>query len=223
MATTLPGRETGASSVASSSGRPSRWMRSGSAARRSSSKASDGPRRRASIVAGPAGRRAAAGIHDDPATMPSASWPSEVRKEMRRIGCRDSQTFSILTRGRQIERYATARKPVNRAAERWMPVEPFEPIEIGRTGLATTRLGLGGASIGGLFRPVAEAEAIALVEHAWSIGVRSFDVAPLYGYGSAERRMGAALATRPRDEYVLSTKIGRLVRPRDAIPAGADV
>ena len=48
-----------------------------------------------------------------------------------------------------------------------MPVEPFQRIEIGRTGLTTTRLGLGGASIGGLFRPVADADAIALVDHAW--------------------------------------------------------
>ena len=50
-----------------------------------------------------------------------------------------------------------------------------------------------------------------------------FDMAPLYGYGAAERRVGRALAGRPRDEYVLSTKVGRLVRPADAIPAGADV
>ena len=104
-----------------------------------------------------------------------------------------------------------------------MPIEPFEHIEVGRTGLTTTRLGLGGASIGGLFRPVADADAIALVEHAWSIGVRSFDVAPLYGYGNAERRMGAALAARPRDAYVLSTKVGRLVRPRDAIRPDAEI
>src|SRR6476646_11764267 len=88
---------------------------------------------------------------------------------------RESKTFSILTRGRQIERYATARTPVNKPAEGWMPVEPFQHIEIGRTGLTTTRLGLGGASIGGLFRPVADADAVALVDHAWSIGVRSYD------------------------------------------------
>jgi D-threo-aldose 1-dehydrogenase len=104
-----------------------------------------------------------------------------------------------------------------------MPVEPFQRIGIGRTGLTTTRLGLGGASIGGLFRPVDDADAIALVDHAWEIGVRSFDVAPLYGYGNGERRMGAALAPRPRDAYVISTKVGRLVRPRADIPADADV
>ena len=76
-----------------------------------------------------------------------------------------------------------------------MPYEPFEPgVAIGRTALRTTRLGLGGASIGGLYRPVADADAIALVRHGWSLGIRSFDVAPLYGYGAAERRMGAGLA-----------------------------
>jgi len=104
-----------------------------------------------------------------------------------------------------------------------MPVDPFERVGIGRTGLGTTRLGLGGASIGGLFRPVDDADAVALVDHAWSIGVRSFDVAPLYGYGNGERRMGAALAPRPRDEYVLSTKVGRLVRDRGDIAPDADV
>ncbi|HEY2887208.1 MAG TPA: aldo/keto reductase, partial [Candidatus Limnocylindrales bacterium] len=62
-----------------------------------------------------------------------------------------------------------------------MPYEPFERIALGRTGLAVTRLGFGGASIGGLFEPVADADAAAMVEHAWSIGIRHFDVAPLYG------------------------------------------
>ncbi|MFL5645840.1 MAG: aldo/keto reductase [Chloroflexota bacterium] len=104
-----------------------------------------------------------------------------------------------------------------------MPVDPFEPIDVGRTGLTTTRLGLGGASIGGLFRPVHDGDAIALVDHAWSMGVRSFDVAPLYGYGNGERRMGAALAARPRDEFVLSTKVGRLVRARADLAPDADI
>src|SRR4051812_6091900 len=104
-----------------------------------------------------------------------------------------------------------------------MPVDPFERVAIGRTALTTTRLGLGGASIGGLFRPVTDDDAIALVDHAWSIGVRSFDVAPLYGYGNGERRTGAALAARPRDEYVLSTKVGRLVRARAELAPDADI
>ena len=92
-----------------------------------------------------------------------------------------------------------------------MPYEPFEQVTLGRTGLRVTRLVLGGASIGGLYRPVTDADAIDLVDHAWEAGIRAFDVAPLYGYGAAERRMGAALAARPRDAFVLSTKVGRLV------------
>src|SRR5262245_59162412 len=104
-----------------------------------------------------------------------------------------------------------------------MPYEPFEEVAIGRTGLRTTRLGLGGASIGGLYRPVAEADADAVLRHAWTLGVRSFDVAPLYGYGAAERRFGAALADRPRDEFVLSTKVGRLVVPTDRLTGTEDV
>jgi D-threo-aldose 1-dehydrogenase len=104
-----------------------------------------------------------------------------------------------------------------------MPFEPTERLALGRTGLSVTRLGFGGASIGGLFSAVSDEDAVATVEHAWELGIRTFDVAPLYGYGAAERRLGMALAGRPRDEYVLSTKVGRLVRSLDAIPAGADI
>ena len=104
-----------------------------------------------------------------------------------------------------------------------MPFEPTEHLDLGRTGLRVTRLGLGGASIGGLFQAVSDADAVATVDHAWDIGVRLFDVAPLYGYGNAERRMGMALAGRPRDAYVLSTKVGRLVRPTAEIGPDADV
>jgi D-threo-aldose 1-dehydrogenase len=104
-----------------------------------------------------------------------------------------------------------------------MPFEPFETVAVGRTGLTVTRLGLGGASIGGLFRPVDDATAEGVVAHAWALGVRSFDVAPLYGYGAAERRMGRVLAAQPRDAFVLSSKVGRLVRTTDEIRPGADI
>ena len=104
-----------------------------------------------------------------------------------------------------------------------MPFEPTERLRIGRTGLDVTRLGFGGASIGGLFTAVRDEDAIATVERAWELGIRTFDVAPLYGLGAAERRMGRALADKPRDDFVLSTKVGRLVVPRDSIPPGADV
>jgi hypothetical protein len=62
-----------------------------------------------------------------------------------------------------------------------MPCEPFERIPLGRTGLSVTRLGFGTASIAGLYAPVAGPDAISLVDHAWDIRVRAFDVAPLYG------------------------------------------
>lgn len=104
-----------------------------------------------------------------------------------------------------------------------MAYEPFEHLPLGRTGLTVTRLGLGGASIGGLFDPVTDADAALVVEHAWRLGVRYFDVAPLYGYGAAERRMGSVLAALPRDDFVLSTKVGRLVRPLAALRPGDDL
>jgi D-threo-aldose 1-dehydrogenase len=104
-----------------------------------------------------------------------------------------------------------------------MAINHTERIPLGQTGLELTRLGFGGASIGGLFRWVEEDDAIATVRHAWSLGVRYFDTAPLYGYGAAERRTGQALADRPRDGFVLSTKVGRLVRDASAIPPDADV
>ena len=104
-----------------------------------------------------------------------------------------------------------------------MPFEPTDRLPIGRTGLNVTRLGFGGASIGGQFAAVIDEDAIATVERAWDLGVRTFDVAPLYGFGAAERRMGRALVGKRRDEFVLSTKVGRLVRPLDAIPPSADI
>jgi len=104
-----------------------------------------------------------------------------------------------------------------------MPFEPTERVVLGRTGIEVTRLALGGASIGGLFRPVPDAQADAVVRRAWELGIRTFDTAPLYGYGVSERRMGAVLREQPRDAYVLSTKVGRLVRPIGDIPPGVDI
>ncbi|MFD3315494.1 aldo/keto reductase [Streptomyces sp. NPDC058694] len=97
-------------------------------------------------------------------------------------------------------------------------------VPLGRTGLLVSRLGLGLASLGGLFEPVPEAQAAATVDAAWELGVRLFDTAPVYGYGRSESRTGAALAARPRDEYVLCTKVGRLIEPGgpDTQPIWAD-
>lgn len=75
-----------------------------------------------------------------------------------------------------------------------------------------TRLGLGTAFLGNLFVAVSDDEAHRVVEAAWDAGMRFFDTAPLYGHGLAERRLGAVLRTKPRDDFVLATKVGRLLR-----------
>jgi D-threo-aldose 1-dehydrogenase len=76
-----------------------------------------------------------------------------------------------------------------------------------------SRLGLGTAPLAGLYEAVSEEQAHAVVDRAWECGIRVFDTAPLYGSGLAERRLGAALRGRPREAYVVSTKVGRLLRP----------
>jgi len=80
------------------------------------------------------------------------------------------------------------------------------------------RFALGTASLGNLYAPVSDEQAQAVLEAAWECGVRYFDTAPHYGLGLAERRLGAFLATKPRGEYVVSTKVGRLLVPS---PEGA--
>jgi D-threo-aldose 1-dehydrogenase len=85
------------------------------------------------------------------------------------------------------------------------------------------RLGYGAANVGNLFRPLTDDEAWAVLEAAWDAGIRHYDTAPHYGLGLSERRLGAFLATKPRDEYFLSTKVGRLLRPNpDHEPGGLD-
>jgi D-threo-aldose 1-dehydrogenase len=87
---------------------------------------------------------------------------------------------------------------------------------LGLRGPQVTRLGLGCAPIGNLYDRVDDAEAAATVDAAWDAGVRYFDTAPLYGHGLSERRLGRALAGRPRDDYVLCSKVGRVLRPTSA-------
>jgi len=73
------------------------------------------------------------------------------------------------------------------------------------------KLGFGTAPLGNMFRDIPEAEARATVDAAWNDGIRFFDNAPFYGAGLAEIRMGEALAGKPRAEYVVATKVGRLI------------
>jgi D-threo-aldose 1-dehydrogenase len=96
----------------------------------------------------------------------------------------------------------------------------FEKRRLGSTSLEVTALGLGCATLGGSRVPVDRAEAEAIVRAAWAKGVRYVDTAPYYGVGQAERCVGDALREVPREEWVLSTKVGRLLRPSAAPPAG---
>ncbi|MEN3280536.1 MAG: D-threo-aldose 1-dehydrogenase [Solirubrobacteraceae bacterium] len=88
---------------------------------------------------------------------------------------------------------------------------------LGRSSVAVTWLSLGTGPIGGMYSAVSDEQASATIERAWDLGVRYFDTAPAYGLGESEERLGRALAKRPRDEYVVATKVGRLLR-RDPSP-----
>lgn len=101
-------------------------------------------------------------------------------------------------------------------------MDPVERRPLGRTGLEVTALSFGCAPIGGLFHRVGDDQAAETLEEAWRLGLRYFDTAPLYGLGLAEARLGRLLATKPRDEFVVSTKVGRLIRPARDIPSKDD-
>ncbi|HVD46173.1 MAG TPA: aldo/keto reductase, partial [Candidatus Limnocylindria bacterium] len=91
-------------------------------------------------------------------------------------------------------------------------MNPSERVLLGRTALSVTRFGLGTAPLAGLFEEVPEDKALQIIERAWDAGIRHFDTAPLYGHGLAEMRLGKALRDKPRDEFVLASKVGRLLR-----------
>jgi D-threo-aldose 1-dehydrogenase len=79
-------------------------------------------------------------------------------------------------------------------------------------------LGLGSSSLGNLYHAIDDQSARATVDAAWDAGVRYFDTAPFYGFGLSERRLGDGLRERPRDAFLLSTKVGRLLVPGEAEP-----
>ena len=86
---------------------------------------------------------------------------------------------------------------------------------LGRTKLKVTVLGLGTATLGNLYAPVSDADAHDTVKTAFDAGVRFVDTAPFYGHGWSEHRVGGAMRSYERDDIVLSTKIGRLLKPKD--------
>ncbi|PPS67268.1 MULTISPECIES: aldo/keto reductase [Streptomyces] len=92
---------------------------------------------------------------------------------------------------------------------------------IRNTRVELTELGFGASVIGNLYRITSPEEASAAVDAAWDAGIRYFDTAPHYGLGLSERRLGTALRARPRSEYVVSSKVGRLLVPNEN-PRGVD-
>jgi len=88
----------------------------------------------------------------------------------------------------------------------WARPLPKRPLRL-------SELSLGCAQLGNLYRAITDEQADATVDAAWEQGIRYFDTAPHYGLGLSERRLGAALSGRPRNEYLLSTKVGRLLEP----------
>ncbi|SFV13266.1 aldo/keto reductase [Pseudoduganella namucuonensis] len=97
-----------------------------------------------------------------------------------------------------------------------------DTLALPRGGVRLTRLGMGCAPIGGLYHSVTEDEARAAIDAAWDLGLRYFDTAPYYGGTRSELRLGAALRDRPRDQYVVSTKAGRLMRLDISVRPGDD-
>ena len=89
---------------------------------------------------------------------------------------------------------------------------PLKRRKLGRTNVSVTELGLGTAPLGELFVKVEDDEAAAVIDAAWTGGVRYFDTSPWYGRGLAEHTLGRALYRKPRADFVISTKIGRLLR-----------
>lgn len=100
------------------------------------------------------------------------------------------------------------------------------PVRLGRTSLTVTALGFGATAIGGMYTEVSDDAALETVAAAWKAGLRYFDAAPQYGRGNGEMRLGRGLAGYPREDYVLSSKVGRLLRadapphPDDFDPTG---
>jgi D-threo-aldose 1-dehydrogenase len=100
-----------------------------------------------------------------------------------------------------------------------MTMKPDARRKFGRTGLEVTAFGFGTAPIGNFLLEIDEETSAAMIDRAWEAGVRFFDTAPLYGHGLAELRLGQGLRWKRRDDFVLASKVGRVLRPapREAI------
>lgn len=95
-------------------------------------------------------------------------------------------------------------------------MDPFKKRQLGRTSVSLPQFGFGGAGLGNLFDDVEETTADETLAAAWDAGVRYYDTSPWYGRGLSEHRFGRALFRKPRDEFIISTKVGRLFSaPKD--------
>jgi D-threo-aldose 1-dehydrogenase len=99
-------------------------------------------------------------------------------------------------------------------------MRPDDTRVLGMSGVEVTIMGFGGAPLGNMYEAFSDQQARATVEACHAAGIRYFDTAPLYGFGLSEHRLGEALRGKERARFVLSTKVGRLLRPRD--PATLD-
>jgi D-threo-aldose 1-dehydrogenase len=95
---------------------------------------------------------------------------------------------------------------------RELTMDPQLRRPIGSTAVLVDQLSLGLVPLGNLYKAVSDEQAQAVLQRWWDLGLRTFDVAPVYGFGIAEQRLGRFLHGKPRDEYVISTKVGRLIR-----------
>jgi D-threo-aldose 1-dehydrogenase len=90
--------------------------------------------------------------------------------------------------------------------------DPTARVALGRTAVRVTQMAIGTVPLAGIYESLGHDDAIAVMEAAWAEGIRTFDTAPMYGHGFAERIVGEFLREQPRDSYVLSTKVGRLLQ-----------
>ena len=96
-------------------------------------------------------------------------------------------------------------------------MDPLTKAQIGKTGLEVTRLGLGGAPFGRLITEDEQLAAVSSIKTAMDLGIQYLDTAPLYGTGKSEHYYSEALAGVDRDDFVLSTKVGRVLNPADSL------
>ena len=92
-------------------------------------------------------------------------------------------------------------------------MKPDAKVKFGRTDLEVTAFGFGTAPIGNIFREIDEETSDGMIQSAWDAGVRYYDTAPMYGHGLAELRTGHSLRWKNRDDFVLSSKVGRVLKP----------